>query len=135
MKRIIISLMFSLFTLFSCSSGDSDNSTSVNTSELVDTWLLKQALLNGKDVGSSNEIRFTNEKRAFFTYYKYGSNGQDITETGTYSISGNTMIITWDTADPGLETAKYDILELTSSKLILKSVISGEGTLVETYSK
>jgi hypothetical protein len=135
MKKIIVLLTFSIFILFSCSSSNEENNTSINTNELVNTWLLKQALLNGNNTDSSNEIRFTTDKKVFFTYYNYGSNGQNITETGNYTINGNIIIINWDSADPGLETANYDILELTSSKLVLKSVISGEGTLIETYTK
>lgn len=134
MKKIIILLTFSIFTLFSCSSNDEDNSTSINSSKLADTWYLKQALLDGKVVGSSNEIRFTTDKRAFFTYYKLGGNGQDIIETGDYSITGNTILITWDSSDPGNETDTFQILELTSEKLIVKSS-DDEGTLVETYMK
>ena len=126
MKKIIILLTFSIFTLFSCSSNDEDNSTSINSSKLADTWYLKQALLDGKVVGSSNEIRFT--------YYKLGGNGQDIIETGDYSITGNTILITWDSSDPGNETDTFQILELTSEKLIVKSS-DDEGTLVETYMK
>lgn len=41
----------------------------------------------------------------------------------------------WDSYDPGHETSQYQILELTSTKLIIKSVIPGEGTLIETYTK
>lgn len=134
MKKII--LFFALIALFSCSS--SDSSSSVDMTQLVGTWLLDNAKLDGEDVDSSYKIQFTSSQRAKFYYLNPTSNstyGPDIIENGDYSINGNSVTISWDNFDPGNENTQYQILELTSIKLKIKSVISGEGTLIETYLK
>lgn len=137
MKKSILLFVFVTFSLFSCSSSD-DNSSSFDTAQLVGTWLLDNAKLNGEDVDSSYKINFTSEARAKFYYLNPTSNttfGPDIIDNGNYSLSGNSFIVTWDSADLGNETTQFQILELTTTKLIIKSVISGEGTLIETYLK
>jgi hypothetical protein len=134
MKKII--LFFVLIGLFSCSS--SDSSSSVDMTQLVGTWLLDNAKLDGEDVDSSYKIQFTSSQRANFYYLNPTSNttyGPDIIENGDYSINGNSVTISWDDFDPGNEITQYQILELTSTKLKVKSFISGEGTLIETYLK
>lgn len=133
MKKSILLFAFVTFSLFSCSSSD-DNNSSIDTTQLVGTWLLESATLDGDEVGSSDEARFTSNGRAFYTYYNFGTNGQDITENADYSLNGNTITVTYDDADPGNETDTFQILELTSSKLKVKSTDS-EGTLIEIYTK
>jgi hypothetical protein len=132
MKKSILLFAFVTFSLFSCSS--SDNNSSIDTTKLVGTWLLESAKLDGEEFGSSDEVQFTSNNRAFYTYYNFGANGQDITENADYSLNGNTITVTYDNADPGNETDTFQILELTSTKLKVKSTDS-EGTLIETYIK
>lgn len=131
MKKSILLFAFLTFSLFSCSSdSNSDSNPNINANQIIGTWILQSATINGEEVGSSDEIEFTNTQRAFFTYYNFGTNGEDITENGDYSISGNTLNIQWDLSG----STQYQILELTSSKLKIKSVDSGE-TLIEVYTK
>ena len=136
MKKSILLLAFVTFSLFSCSS--SDSGVTIDKTQLAGTWLLDNAKLNGEDVDSSYKIQFTTALRAKFYYLNPTSNttfGPDIIENGDYSLSGDSYTIIWDSADPGNETTQYQILELTSTKLKIKSIISGEGTLIETYLK
>lgn len=136
MKKSIILLVIVPFFLFSCSS--SDSGAIVDTSKLVGSWLLDNAKLNGKDVGSSYKILFTSALRAKFYYLNPTSNttfGPDTIENGNYSINGNSVKVTWESADPGNETTNYQILELTATTLKIESVIPNEGTLIETYLK
>lgn len=133
MKKSILLFAFTTLFLFSCSS-DSDNNSTVDTSQIVGVWFLESATIDGEEVGSSDEIEFTSNQRAFFTYYNFGSNGQDITEIGDYSISGTTLTISWDDSDPGNDALIFQILELTSSRLKLRSNVDGD-ILIETYTK
>ena len=132
MKKSILLFAFLTFSLFSCS--NSDNNSSIDTTQLVGTWLLESAKLDGEEVGSSDEARFTSNGRAFYTYYNFGTNGQDITENADYSLNGNTLTVTYDDADPGNGTDTFQILELTATKLKVRSSDS-EGTLIEIYNK
>ena len=135
MKKSILFVAFVTFSLFSCSS--SDSGASIDTTQLVGTWLLDNAKLNGEDVNSSYKIQFTNALRAKFYYLNPTSNttfGPDTIANGDYSLNGNSYTITWDDSDPGYETDTFQILELTSTKLMVKST-DDEGTLIETYLK
>ncbi len=136
MKKSILFFTFLTFYLFSCSSSD-DNNSSIDTNQLVGTWLLESAKLDGEEVGSSYKVQFTSAKKAKFYYKNPTSNttfGPDIIDNGNYSLNGNSFTITWDDSDPGNETDTFQILELTSTKLKVKSS-DDEGTLIETYTK
>lgn len=134
MKKSIF--LFALVTSFSCSNNDDNNST-IDTTQLVGTWLLDNAKLDGEDVDSSYKVQFTSAERAKFYYKNPISNttfGPDIIENGDYSLNGNSFTVSWDDSDPGNETDNFQILELTSTKLKVKST-DDEGTLIETYTK
>lgn len=134
MKKLLF--LFASIALFSCSKNDEDNS-SLETTQLVGTWLLENAQLDGKNVSSSYKIQFTTTKKATYFYKNPTSNstfGPDTIETGDYQLSDNSITITWTDSDPGLEKKTYQILELTSTKLKLKST-DAEGTLIENYKK
>jgi hypothetical protein len=133
MKKSILLFAFTTLFFISCSS-DSDNNSTIDTSQIVGVWFLESATIDGEEVGSSDEIEFKSNQRAFFTYYNFGSNGQDITESGDYSVGGSTLTISWDDSDPGNETLIFQILELTSSRLKLRSNVDGD-ILIETYTK
>lgn len=136
MKKTILLFAFVTFSLFSCSSND-DNNSSIDITQLVGNWLLESAKLEGKEVGSSYKVQFTSSKRAKYYYKNPTSNttfGPDTIDNGNYLLSGNSFTITWDDSDPGNETDTFQILELTSTKLIVKSTDDG-GTLIETYTK
>lgn len=134
MKKSIF--LFALVTSFSCSNNDDNNST-IDTTQLVGTWLLDNAKLDEEDVDSSYKVQFTSAERAKFYYKNPTSNttfGPDIIENGDYSLNGNSFTVSWDDSDPGNETDNFQILELTSTKLKVKST-DDEGTLIETYTK
>jgi len=132
MKKSILLFVFLTFSLFSCSSSD-DNNSSIDSAQLVGTWLLESATIDGEEVGSSYKIQFTSAERAKFYYRNPTSNttfGPDIIENGNYTLNNNSLKIFWDEGG----SSQYQILELTSSKLKLKSVDFGE-TLIEVYTK
>lgn len=137
MKKLILIFAFLIFTLFSCSNNDNNSTTSstVDVSKLSGTWLLDNAKLDGENVSSSYKIVLTSDNIANFYYQNKTSNttyGPDTIETAPYLLNNTTLKISWYGSGT---TTTYQILELTSTKLILKSVIPGEGTLVETYTK
>jgi hypothetical protein len=131
MKKSILLLTFTILTLFSCSS--SDDGASINPEEIVGTWNLDSATIGGDEVGSSYKIQFTSTQRAKFYYQNPTSNttfGPDIIENGDYTLNSNFLNISWDESG----STQYQILELTSNKLKIKSVDFGE-TLIEVYTK
>lgn len=135
MKNSFLLFAFIAFSLLSCSNSDNETNT-IEQKQLIATWLLDNAKLDGKEVGSSFKIEFNTENRAKYYYHNKTSNttyGPDIIENGDFTTKNSNLTINWDSSDPGNETTQYEILELTTSKLILKSMIPGEGTLVETY--
>lgn len=136
MKNSILLFAFTALSLLSCSD-DSDSNTSIDATQLVGTWMLESATIDGEEVGSSYKIEFTPTERAKFYYRNPISNttfGPDIIENGDYSLNNNSLRITWDDSDPGNETSTFQILELTSSRLKFKSIQDGE-TLIETYTR
>jgi hypothetical protein len=139
MKKSILIIAFIVSAFYSCSNTESvDESKTIDINQLVGTWNLQSAKLNGEVVSSSYKVQFTSGKRAKFYYRNPTSNttyGPDIIDQGNYTATGTSLNITWDKSDVGLEVGRYTIQELTSSQLQLKSVITGEGTLTETYIK
>ncbi|WPR72500.1 lipocalin family protein [Flavobacterium sp. NG2] len=137
MKKSILIFAFLIFTLFSCSNNDNDSTTSstVDVSKLSGTWLLDNAKLDGENVSSSYKIVLTSDNIANFYYQNKTSNttyGPDTIETGPYLLNNTTLKISWYGSGT---TTNYQIIELTSVKFVLKSIIPNEGTLVETYKK
>ncbi|WP_295809760.1 hypothetical protein [uncultured Apibacter sp.] len=47
-------------------------------------------------------LNFTSSGRVIFTNHKFGNNGEDIQETGKWSLSGNALKIIWDETEEGL---------------------------------
>jgi hypothetical protein len=131
MKKSVFLLIFVSFLILSCSS---DDDSSVDTTQLVGIWYLESAELDGVEVGSSDELEFTSNGRAYFTYYDFWTAGQNITDNANYSLNNNSIVITWDEPEPGDETDTFQILELTSTILKVKST-DEEGTLIEIYTK
>ncbi len=133
MKKSILLFALLTFLLFSCSNNDNDTTTSptVDISKLAGTWLLDNAKLDGKEVSSSYKIELTADNTTSF-YYLFPGDTKTITESGVYLTSNKTLKISWYGSGT---TSTYQISELTSVKLVLKSIIPNEGTLVETYKK
>lgn len=134
MKKLITVFLLVLLT-FSCSSNDDNNDSEEGS--IIGTWQGVSSTLNGNDRGvpSNSIVKFTSNNKTEFVYEGYGNNGEDITETGSWVKSGNTLTITWDDADAGLEAYVLTITELSSISLTWKTTISGEGELIETFQK
>lgn len=128
-----ILIVFLIIT--SCSSSDDSNNS--EESSIQGTWQGVSSSLNGNDRGvpSNSIIKFTSNNKTEFIYEGYGNNGEDISEIGSWSKNGNTLTITWDDADAENETYILTITKLTSTSLSWKTVISGEGELIETFQK
>lgn len=137
MKKSFLLFTLLTFFLFSCTNDSKETTTSptVDISKLSGTWLLDNAKLDGENVSSSYKIELTSDNIANFHYQNKTSNttyGPDTIETGPYLLNNTTLKISWYGSGT---TTTYQISELTAAKLILKSVIPGEGTLIETYTK
>ena len=134
MKKLI-TLILSVLLTFSCSSNDDNNDSEEGL--IIGTWHGVSSTFNGNNSGvpDNNIVKFTSNNRVEFIYEDFGNNGEDIIETGSWSKSGNTLIIIWDESDAGLETYVLTITELSSTSLAWKTVIAGEGNLNEKFVK
>lgn len=136
MKKLNLLLTIILgITILSCSSDD-ENSNG-NYSDLIGTWYGISSTFNGNNAGipDNSIVKFTSDNRVEFIYEGFGNNGEDISEFGDWTENGNTLTITWEDSDPGLENYVLEILELNESTLKWQTEITGEGTLIETFSK
>lgn len=136
MKKLNLLLTIILgITILACSSDDSDDNG--NNSNLIGTWYGISSTFNGNNSGipDNSILKFTSDNRVEFIYEGFGNNGEDISEFGDWTENGNTLTITWDDSDPGLENYVLEILELNESTLKWQTEITGEGTLIETFSK
>ncbi|WP_330442274.1 lipocalin family protein [Flavobacterium sp. C4GT6] len=141
MKNLFFLASIAFLALSSCS-GDDNNSTTPQTS-LTGTWQLQETSLNNEAFELSpcqlqNTIEFTDTGRVTFRYY-YGNNTEscqtDAIETGDYIKNGNTVTITWDESDEGMEVYQLTVTELSDTNLKWQTNITGEGQLKETYLK
>ncbi|MDH7444693.1 lipocalin family protein [Aquimarina sp. 2201CG14-23] len=135
MKRPRLIFMILSMTLIACSSDDDNNLENNQGVELTGIWIKQSSLLNGNQVTSQDIVEFTSDNKTIFTYKSSGANGADVLETGKWSKNNNDLTVTWDDADPGSEVYELEITELTETTLKWSTVISGEGTLVETFTK
>jgi len=126
-----------ILAIFTSCSSDDDNNDGGTDGNLIGTWIGVSSTFNGENSGvpDNNIVKFTSDNRTEFIYEGFGNNGQDISEFGDWSKSGNTLTITWNDADPGLENYVLTITELTENSLKWETTISGEGTLKETFTK
>ncbi|AUP80321.1 lipocalin-like domain-containing protein [Flavivirga eckloniae] len=136
MKKLNLLLTIILgITILSCSSDDENNNG--NNSTLIGTWYGISSTFNGNNSGipDNNILKFTSNNRVEFIYEGFGNNGENVSEFGDWTENGNTLTIVWDDSDPGLENYVLEILELNDSTLKWRTEITGEGTLIETFSK
>jgi hypothetical protein len=135
MKKLFILAIVTILSIvtYSCSKGD-DNTQNVDL--IIGKWNGVSSTFNGNNSGipDNTPITFTSNYKVTFTYLGQGNNGQDITETGTWQKTENTLKITWDSADPGFEVATFIITELSSSSLKWKSTVDGK-ILTENFSR
>ena len=133
LKKLTLCLI-SILTLTACSNDDASKAETESTN-LIGNWNVTSSKLNNLTVTSHNKITFTTNNKILALYKGAGKNKQDITETGTWTKTNNTITITWDSADKGLEIYNLTIIESTATKLKWSTVISGEGTLIEELVK
>lgn len=124
--------------LSSCSSND-DNSNS-EEDLIIGTWHGVSSILDGNNLGvpSNSIVKFTSNNRTEFIYEVPEYNGGEYTieiEKGSWSKNNNTLTITWDESDVGLEIYVLTITELSSNSLTWKTTLAGEGELIETFKK
>ena len=135
-RNLIFGILIGFLTFTSCSSDD-DNDDSGTDVSIIGTWSGTSSTFNGNNSGipDNNIVKFTSDNRTEFVYKGLGNNGQDISEFGNWTKSGNTLTITWDDADPGLENYVLKILLLNESTLKWQTEITGEGTLIEVFER
>ena len=133
--KYIYNIFIALLLLSSCS--NSDDGISSGEGSIIGTWHGVSSTFNDNNIGipDNNIVKFTSNNRTEFVYEGFGNNGEDISELGTWAKSGNTLTIEWDGADSGLGIYVLTITELSSTTLTWQTVLSGEGTLVETFKK
>ena len=135
MKKLFILGLITFMGIgnFSCSK---DDEKTQSTDSIVGTWKGVSSTFNGNNSGvpDNTPIIFTANYRVTFTYVGQGNNGQDITEGGKWSKTGNILKVTWDSADPGLEVATFTISELTANSLKWQSTVDGK-ILTENFSR
>lgn len=119
-----------VLSLTNCSSDDNYDSeqptTSIEQNKLIGIWYSEEGAID------KMTLNFTSSSKATFTYHGFGNNGEDIQETGKWSLSGNTLKILWDEADAGLENWSAEILELNNTTLKWKELIDGK-YYIQTY--
>tara|TARA_R100001369_G_scaffold10176_1_gene23164 strand:+ start:15919 stop:16326 length:408 start_codon:yes stop_codon:yes gene_type:complete len=133
--KFTYTILIALLIFSSCSSNDDE--TSNEDSSIVGTWIGVSSTFNGETSGTPDNsiVKFTSNNETEFIYEGFGNDGEDITETGSWAKSGNTLTITWDESDSGLETYVLTITEISGTTLTWETAISGEGTLSETFQK
>ena len=133
--KYIYNIFIALLLLSSCS--NSDDGISSEEGSIIGTWYGVSSTFNDNNIGipDNNIVKFTSNNRTEFVYEGFGNNGEDISDLGTWGKSGNTLTIEWDGADSGLGIYVLTITELSSTTLTWQTVLSGEGTLVETFKK
>jgi hypothetical protein len=142
-KKLTYGLLIILTILTSCSSDNDNNNNGEINGKLIGTWIGISSTFNGKNSGMPDNsiVKFTSDSRTEFIYEGFGNNGQDISDFGNWSTNGNTLTITWDEADSGLENYVLRIVELNETTLKWTTDIYGmvnnqqvlEGTLTETF--
>lgn len=133
--KLTYGFLIAIMILTSCSSDDNNDSESDKF--LLGTWTGVSSSFSGEASGvpDNSIVKFTSDNRTEFIYEGFGNDGQDISEFGDWSKSGNTLTIIWDDADADLETYILTITELTGNSLKWETEISEEGTLKETFKK
>jgi hypothetical protein len=136
MKKFFILAIVTILSIVNYSCSKDDNNNAQNADLIIGKWNGVSSTFNGTNSGvpDNTPITFTSDNRVSFTYLGQGNNGQDFNENGTWQKTGNTLKITWDSADPGLEVATFTITELTSSSLKWQSTVDGK-ILTENFSK
>lgn len=133
--RLTYVLLIALMILSSCS--NDDNNDNATEASIIGTWNGVSSTFNGENTGipDNSIVKFTSDNKTEFIYEGFGNSGEDITETGSWTLNGNTLTITWTDSDPGLETYILTINELTETSLKWETTITGEGILKETFNR
>jgi len=138
LTKIILTVAISF--LFSCSSDDDSNSNSYK-SDIIGTWELTSATINGQEFIDSADcvstITFTETTQLAIEYYDYeDGNGCVIDSDNSpeaYTINGNTIT----SSDSG-ESFTFEIILLNATTLKLKFIYTESGktfTIIQTLEK
>lgn len=136
MKKLLLTSLAIIFSLFILSCSNDDDNNNLSNDLIVGKWFGVSSTFNGNPSGvpDSSPIEFNSNGKVTFTYLGFGTNGEDITESGTWTKNGNDLVISWDDADPGLETTHFEITELSSNTLKWNTT-ADNFPVTETYSK
>ena len=141
MKKLTkLFLILTIGLLVSCSSDDSSDSNSFKA-DIVGTWELFSATINGFESIESTDcldrVAFTATTVQSIEYYDYEDGNGCIldytSDVGSYSISGNMLTGTVDG-----ETITFEIIELNATRLKIKGTYTEDGvtfTFIETFNK
>ena len=137
--KLFIGAFICTLALNSCSSdgnGDSSTAVSVKESDLIGKWYLKETLFPDGDVTNDDDfyMQILANHVLKYTYTDFGAHGEDITETGTWSLSGSNFKVVSKDADAGNETSTYKITTINSTTLKW-TFKDGNENIVETYTK
>jgi len=112
--------------LLGCSSSDSDPTSdpTIDPSKLIGSWLGQSATVGGDNVTPEYKLEFLSNHNV------KGYDAPNSYETGTYTTSGSSLTMDWSNIQG--EIRHFTILELTSTKLKLKSFDAGE-EVIEIY--
>jgi hypothetical protein len=111
----IFSLIFSCFFLFSSCSADDE--TSENKNSEIQTQLLGNWLYEGLTVNGEFEEPPVEEGAVFYEFKAGGvfiERYENVSETGTYKLTGNKLSLSIDS-----ETEVYEITKINNSELDL----------------
>lgn len=134
MKTTFFLIVIISLSLFSCTECDDDNAP-IALNRLYGTWVLQKSVLNGEEVISQDKVEITADSTAYFTFVDVGPNGEDSIDYGDCYTVERTLIINWTENLPEERVSKYQILELTSTKLKWQLVYPYQGKHIETFTK
>ncbi len=142
MKTKFLSLVALISIMFSCSSDDGGESTSVTKEQLVGKWSLfsEKETASGTIVFEENWEHSCDSKKDFVEFYENGEfdwiehlsscevNEFSSNQEATYSLSGNTLTFE---GDPELDSSKIE--SISSTTLVVKTEETFEGIKYISY--
>ena len=118
MRTIFLFPKLFIVFLLSCSDSDCEDDVAMaDINKLYGQWTLQKSEFNGQLVDSHDQIKFTDDTSTHFIHVNEGQNSHHVTDNGNFYIVANTLVVNWDNNINGHSVTKYQILELTESKL------------------
>lgn len=136
MRTIFLLPKLLIVFLLSCSDSDCEDDVAIaDVNKLYGEWTLEKSEINGQLVNSHDQMEFTTDASTQFTHLDEVHQSHPVADNGTYYIVENTLIVNWANNIDGHSVTKYQILELTETKLRWKIVVPHSGNHIETFSK